>query len=211
MGHGEARREELCALDAGPVVGHHIVHRGYDTVNGVSRRLTSSVFAKGWRRWWDCADWLDPEAWRHEHNTLHHYKLGEVHGPDQPEHNVASLRWSKLPSFVRVAIVALVACVWKFAYYAPNTVRTKENHARQREDGFEPVPFPSLAMWAPWTRPGRSTWWRCYLPYVLLHFVLLWGGRSPCKTQGWSLRSTRISAAVWTGVPTGGYSNWFTM
>lgn len=155
------------------MIGHHVVHRGYDKVDGVPKRLTSSVFAKGWRRWWDWADWLDPESWRHEHNTLHHYKLGEVHDPDQPESNVASLRSSRLPRFARVAIVALLACVWKFAYYAPNTVRAKENHSRRREEGFKPIGFPSVAMWAPWTRPGRTTWWRCYLPYVLLHFVLL--------------------------------------
>jgi hypothetical protein len=86
------------------------------------------VFAKSGRRWWDWADWLDPEAWRHEHNTLHHYKLREVYDSDQPEHNIASLRDSKLSRFIRVAIVAAVACVWKFAYYAPNMVRVKENH-----------------------------------------------------------------------------------
>ncbi len=155
------------------MVGHHVVHRGYDKIPGLPGRLHSKRFARGWRRWIDWADWMDVDAWRHEHNTLHHYRLGEEADPDQPELNLETIRNSSLPMWFRKTLVLLAACVWKPMYYAPNTMRALHNHQTRRDDSVEPVRFLSPRMLLPFATPGSWTWVRCYLPYVLLHFVLL--------------------------------------
>jgi fatty acid desaturase len=67
---------------------HHIGHRGYDTVPGIPGRFTSKSFAAGLRRFIDWPDWMTPEAWKYEHNVLHHSHTGEVYDPDLVERNV---------------------------------------------------------------------------------------------------------------------------
>ena len=54
------------------MIGHHVLHRGYDKVPGIPHRYTSKGFAKGWRRFVDWLDWIEPNAWVHEHNFQHH-------------------------------------------------------------------------------------------------------------------------------------------
>jgi fatty acid desaturase len=151
------------------MIAHHTLHRGYDKIEGTPERFTSRGFAQGARRWLDWSDWMDPEAWRHEHNTLHHYRLGERRDPDQPEHNFESLRRAPIPSFVRRALVLLAAMLWKPFYYAPNTML--ELHAHRAK--ADPVPLASARAFAPWCQPGRALWLRCWLPYLVLHFGLL--------------------------------------
>lgn len=126
------------------VIAHHVIHRGYDKVPDVPERFTSKVFAKGWRRFVDWSDWIDPEAWRHEHNSLHHYKLGEVHDPDQPEHNLTWLRDSPLPRFLRYLIVFVGAVTWKILYYPPNAMRTLYEAQQRREGSDEPACYLNL-------------------------------------------------------------------
>ncbi len=62
-------------------IAHPVLHRGYDKIPGIPARYTSKGFAQGFRRWLDWADWMDPAAWNHEHNRLHHYNLGEAADP----------------------------------------------------------------------------------------------------------------------------------
>ena len=157
-------------------IAHHVIHRGYDKVPNAPKHFTSKVFAKGWRRMIDWTDWIDPEAWRHEHNTLHHYKLGEVHDPDQPEHNLEWLRESSLPRFLRYLIVFLGAVTWKIIYYPPNAMRTLYE-AQQRRGGEAAESLPeSVVDWRvffPFVQPGLQLWLKSYLPYVFLHYVLI--------------------------------------
>lgn len=182
------------------MVAHHVVHRGYDKVPEVPDRLTSKRFAQGARRWLDWPDWIDPEAWRHEHNTLHHYHLGEDDDPDQPERNLAPLRQAWVPRWLRVALVFVSAFVWKWFYYAPNTMRALHNHHARRAGGRS-VPFLSWRMWAPWTRPGASTWVRCYLPYALIHFVLLPLPFAAISRWAWlSVLANRVLAELLTNL-----------
>ena len=154
------------------MVAHPVLHRGYDGVEGVPERYTSQRFARGWRRWLDWPDWIDPAAWNHEHNVLHHYRLGEDADPDQPERNLEIVR-RHAPMWLRYVLVALTTFTWKWFYYAPNTMRALHNRKARLPDGGEPVGFLSWRMWAPWAGSGRATWARCYLPYLLIHFVLL--------------------------------------
>ena len=104
------------------MVGHHVMHRGYDKVPGVKASRTSKAFAKGWRRFVDWNDWIHPAAWAHEHNQLHHYRLGEDADPDLVEMNTDWLREAKWPTILKFIVVAFFAATWKWSYYAPNTI-----------------------------------------------------------------------------------------
>ena len=39
-------------------VAHHVLHRGYDRIEGIPAHYTSKGFAKGWRRYLDWLDWM---------------------------------------------------------------------------------------------------------------------------------------------------------
>ena len=51
------------------MMGHHVLHKGYDGVPGVPAAYTSKVFARGGRRFFDWMDVILPEAWDQEHNV----------------------------------------------------------------------------------------------------------------------------------------------
>jgi fatty acid desaturase len=139
------------------MIAHHTSHRGYDHVPGVPPAQTSKGFARGWRRAIDWLDWIDPQAWHHEHDLLHHYRLGETADPDLLEHNLEWLRASPMPRPMKWAIVAFFMATWKFTYYAPNTLRHLLGVDRSLAGMFT---LPAL-------------WTRCLLPSLLVHFVLL--------------------------------------
>lgn len=104
------------------MIAHHTCHGGY---NGHDERFASQRFAVGsqWRRALDWFDWMLPEAWNVEHNNLHHYRLGEGADPDLVERNLVTLREMDLPFPVKRVAVAMMAAVWKWWYYAPNTYK----------------------------------------------------------------------------------------
>ena len=153
------------------VVAHHACHGGYDRMAGAPQRWTSRAFARGWRRAIDWMDWMAPDAWRHEHNVAHHYRLGEQEDPDQPEENLGWLRRSSLPMPVRMALVLALSLVWKPVYYAPNTMNALLNH-RRRHLG---PPLPLGAWWRSLEGARRASvvLVRCWLPYAALRFGLL--------------------------------------
>jgi fatty acid desaturase len=153
------------------MIGHHTIHGGYDTVPGVPERFRSKVFARGRRRVVDWLDWMAPEAWKHEHNVAHHYRLGELADPDQPEENLEWLRRSSLPMWARRLVVIALSLVWKPAYYAPNTMNSLWNH-KERHSG---APLSLTEMFT--AKNGRARLkaviLRCWLPYPLWRFGLL--------------------------------------
>jgi fatty acid desaturase len=155
------------------MVAHHVTHRGYDKVPGVPERFTSKRFARGWRRLVDWMDVMYPEAWRHEHNTLHHYKLGEVHDPDQPERNMEWLRRSSLPLPLRYVVIVIGMLTWRWFYYPTNSMKTLYEAERRRAKEPESLSVLERRVWSPLSRPGRDVWLRCWLPYLAVHFVLL--------------------------------------
>jgi fatty acid desaturase len=147
---------------------HHCGHRGYDKVPDVPARFTCRVFARGWRRFVDWADWMLPEAWIYEHNVLHHGHTGELRDPDLIERNTEWLRNSKLPLPVKYAAMGFLAVTWRSFYYAPNTLRVwLELEAKKKG-----LPVPAEGEGLP---PGfqRTLWLRSYLPYSALNFVAL--------------------------------------
>lgn len=148
-------------------VAHHVLHRGYDQVPGVPDRLTSKMFAKGWwRRLIDWPDVLEPDAWNREHNQIHHYRLGEDVDADVVELNNELLL--QLPRALRVPFAAVVACVWKWVYFAPSNRRefidTRDGH-RSPPDREERI---DVGLLLPWNKYGREIWATSFIPAGLL-------------------------------------------
>ena len=155
------------------MIAHHVLHRGYDKVEGTPGHYTSKGFAKGARRILDWMDWIEPEAWVHEHNFQHHYKLGEAHDPDQPELNLEFLRNSKLPMSLRYAVVGFFSITWKYLYYAPNTHGELHYHKLRKKEQGERLDLFNWRLWAPFAAPGWKLWAKSWLPYFVWRFVLL--------------------------------------
>jgi fatty acid desaturase len=154
------------------IVAHHVLHKGYDKVPGVPPRLTSSGFAAGSRRLIDWLDWILPEAWKLEHNMLHHFHTGETTDPDLVEENASLVRNADWPLAAKLGVVGFYALTWKFTYYAPNTFQTmrrskrRKSHAAQTAGESETY----LAAWDFRTEEGRAFWRQCVLPYGLTRF-----------------------------------------
>jgi len=145
------------------ILMHHIGHRGYDAVPKIPPRFTSRVFAQGWRRFLDWPDWMVADAWKYEHNVLHHTNTGELRDPDLVERNTHWLRGLDLPESAKLAAVSVLAMAWKPFYYAPSTVQTWLSRGAS-------LAFTEEAQETP-PRYKRTLYLRCYLPYVLVTFV----------------------------------------
>jgi fatty acid desaturase len=138
------------------ILMHHIGHRGYDRVPGVEPRYTSSVFAEGKRRMLDWADWMTPEAWKFEHNVLHHANTGEEGDPDLIERNTEWIH--SLPKPARWAIFAILTATWRESYYAPATMEALMTSKNGRK--------PTTA------ELYREVTKQCYLPYAAVDLAL---------------------------------------
>ena len=146
---------------------HHIGHRGYDRVPNVPKYYHSNHFAKGARRFIDWCDWMTPEAWKYEHNVLHHSHTGEAKDPDIVERNVEILRNSNLPEPIKFAILCVLGMGWKPLYYTPNTTQAWHDRfdaeAKEEIKGID-VNFKEI---------GKDLVLKSYLPYALLTFGTL--------------------------------------
>ena len=151
------------------VLAHHTLHRGYDRCPGIPSRFTSHRFAGGWRRAVDWLDWMLPEAWRHEHNMLHHYHLNE--DPGDPDLVEALVEWhGSMPRPVRWVLMMIYMVAWKPLFYAPNTLRLHLNAVRRRDPSAVAVPLGSPCLVNPFHPYGRQVWLRCWLPYAAWRF-----------------------------------------
>jgi len=149
-------------------VTHPILHGAYDKVPNIPHKYTKSGYARGLNRYFHWLDWIKPEAWEYEHNIMHHYHLGELDDPDNVERNVQWLVNSKIPMFIRYIIIYAFAGMWKFLYYAPNTLRILENKERRKKNLEEILDYE----WSPFTKNGYLLWTQYMLPYALVKFVL---------------------------------------
>jgi fatty acid desaturase len=153
-------------------VAHPVQHRGYDKVKTATPDYQSRGFAQGWRRFWDWPDWMTPAGWHHEHDGLHHYRLGELADPNNAQHNMEWLRQSRLPMWLRYAIVAFFSGVWKLSYYTPRTHRELRINALRKAG--QPIPVMTRrSAWSLYSPQGRGLWFESILPYVGYRFVLL--------------------------------------
>jgi len=149
-------------------VTHPILHGAYDKVPNIPEKYTKKFFAKGARRYVDWLDWIKPEAWSYEHNIMHHYHLGEEDDPDNVERNLQWLIQSKTPMFLRYVIVYAFAGMWKFLYYAPNTLRILENKKLKEADKRTITDYQL----DPRTKNGLELWMEYYLPYIIIKFIV---------------------------------------
>lgn len=179
------------------MIAHHVMHRGYDRVPGTPARLTSRVFARGWRRLVDWPDWMHPAAWDHEHNQLHHFNTSEPGDPDLVERNARLLRRLPLPGVLKGLLIALVMAFWKFVYYAPSTDWALGEREARRTRRDEPTPasgdphhegllFPGERLLLPTSRRALRFWWRSPLPYIAWRFGLLPALFLPLGTAAWA-------------------------
>ncbi|MFW6058341.1 MAG: fatty acid desaturase family protein [Persicimonas sp.] len=152
------------------LVMHHVSHRGYDKVPGIEPKYTSKVFGKGWRRLVDWMDWIYPEAWHEEHDFLHHYHLGEDDDPDLVERNTEWMRELDLPDWVEKLFVGLLAGTWKWAYYAPSTMRELQDARARRDKKEEPE---DAGLFNPLKARGREVWLKCLLPHAAWRFAAI--------------------------------------
>ncbi len=158
------------------IMMHHIGHKGYDKVS-CPERYKSTGFAVGKRRFIDWFDWMHPEAWKHEHNVLHHYHTGEVSDPDLVERNVELIRTARIPVFMKYFAVLFFMCTWKFTYYAPNTFwifqKNRDKKARIKNEVKENGNFPGSELLLPFSKQALEFWAQCMLPYILIRFIAL--------------------------------------
>jgi len=168
------------------MIAHHTCHGGYNKQDDGTGRFTSIGFALGstFKRCRDWFDWMLPEAWNVEHNNLHHYRLGEPGDPDLVERNLDMLRTMPLPRPLKYAYVAILACMWKWYYYAPNTYKQlkiqqlkKEGTVLTEDDGtHDAFTITSFLQLGESKKFGFGPWdymRRVMGPYLLLRFLLL--------------------------------------
>ena len=153
------------------IVAHHVLHGAFDKDPDAPEKWKSSRFAQGWRRYVDWLDWIPAPSWAYEHNSLHHYRLGEVHDPDVPEESFKWLVELGLPRWFNAAMIVPAACLWRPMYYGPNTVR--QIHARDSRSGPSPYGMFLSNLWSPLQPLGRMVWSQSLLPVILGRFVLL--------------------------------------
>ena len=168
------------------MIAHHTCHGGYDRHGSEQYRRSRFALGGPLPRARDWLDWMLPEAWNHEHNVLHHYKLGENADPDLVERNLGFLRDFPLPMSLKAGFVAIMSTIWKWVYYAPNTYKqlkiseyTKENGKPPESEGFdldESLTLGKLLL-RPQKRGGLFSpgEFLCtvFLPVILLRFLLL--------------------------------------
>lgn len=180
------------------MVTHHVMHRGYDRVPGVPARLSSARFARGWRRFLDWPDWIDPRAWALEHNQLHHLHTGELADPDLVERNSRLFRNQRLPKPIRWLALGFGMLSWKLVYYAPSTYwawRQQQRATARSTVGRREVAgsiaqtrrliFPGEHLLLPLSADGIGFWCRCILPYAAWRFGLLPALFLPLGTAAW--------------------------
>jgi len=182
------------------MIAHHTCHGGYNKQDDGSGRFTSIGFAVGSvaARCRDWFDWMLPEAWNVEHNNLHHYRLGEAGDPDLVERNLEALREMRLPMPIKYAVVAVLGCIWKWWYYAPNTYKQLkmqqlrktgvEVPVERAHDAFTLTSFLNLGESKEFGFGFRDYMGRVMGPYLLGRFfvlpaplLLLPGGRALYK------------------------------
>jgi fatty acid desaturase len=150
-------------------VTHPILHGAYDKVPNVPERYTRKAFAKGSRRFIDWLDWIKPEAWSYEHNIMHHYHLGEEDDPDCVQRNAKWLHSANIPMPIRYIITFAFMGMWKFLYYAPNTLRVLENKKRKEVDKLT----ISHLEWNIRKKNGFDLWLDYILPYAGIKFIII--------------------------------------
>ena len=113
-------------------IGHHVSHGGYTRCG--DRKYQRGTFAVGgwYARARDWLDWMLPEAWDIEHNTLHHYCTNEAGDPDLVERNFETIRDWEQPMWMKLTLAISGVFAWKWVYYAANTWKHLQMETKRR-------------------------------------------------------------------------------
>jgi len=190
------------------MVGHHVCHGGYNAAmtegNEIKGRFHRRKFARGpWNRIVDWMDWMMPEAWDVEHNHLHHYQLGEDADPDLVERNMKTTREGSMPMWLRYAQVASLSMIWKWFYYAPNTMKElfarRAREAEKRgEESYQPYTtgeMPSTVLTTIQSALFAGNFGalfetiKCFTPYATFQFGIL-------PAIGYAIGGTQMAVAT---------------
>ena len=164
------------------IIGHHVCHGGFDKCS--KQKYSRFKFGVGstWRRAVDWLDWMLVEAWNVEHNQLHHYHLGEEADPDLVEMNMAYLWELEAPLGVKYVVAFVLAAIWKWWYYAPNTYKALKVNERRKKGlpELENTHKPQVFDFAWFLGGGDQSFFsstefiaRVLLPYFVQRFLLL--------------------------------------
>jgi hypothetical protein len=128
------------------------------------------------RRFIDWCDWMQPEAWDVEHNYMHHYMLGEGRDPDLLERNAHQIREGNFPLWLKFVDISIIACMWKWYYYAPNTLKEQLAHEASKSKVTAPVLFDTGAQpggFGDVTRPATFRYvWRQALTNMYIYIFI---------------------------------------
>ncbi|KAJ9464934.1 NADPH-dependent stearoyl-CoA 9-desaturase [Diplonema papillatum] len=102
-------------------VAHHVSHGGYNRCAEAGYKRGTFGVGGLFYRMRDWLDWMLPEAWDVEHNTMHHYATNEKDDPDFVQRNFDPVRELEIPTWLKVALMPFGIMVWKWMYYASNT------------------------------------------------------------------------------------------
>jgi fatty acid desaturase len=154
------------------IVAHTVLHKAYDKLDGASPAWHSRSFARGKRRFIDWLDWLQADDWHAQHNVLHHCHVGHEGDPDRLAVNMSPLK--QRSRWIRALVLLATGMTWKWSYYGPSTRRA----GHERRTGRSRLPPAGSRDGQPSrTGPGslldRELLLRSYLPYALVHFVLI--------------------------------------
>jgi fatty acid desaturase len=149
------------------LIAHTVLHRGYDKVAGTAPAWHSKSFARGPRRWWDWFDWLQADDWNAQHNVDHHCYVGDERDPDRM---VENLGWLKTrPKWFRALVLFALAATWKWTYYGPATRSATLRRSNRSGSQQEEV----TSGWSPRSLLDREMLVQSYIPYALVHFVVI--------------------------------------
>jgi fatty acid desaturase len=177
------------------ILGHHILHKAYDDIPGVPERFKSKVFAKGWRRYIDWFDWIEPQAWSYEHNSIHHFHLGERVDPDEAQSVSEPIRKFKAPVFLKRLYVLVFTLYWKAVFMAPNVTNAKFS----KDAGLNLEEYPTYWNKSYWSlerlwEMSKKIW----LPYIIGKFIFLPGLFLVVSVEAW--QNALISLLVAEGI-----------
>lgn len=166
------------------VLAHHVCHGALDGLPDVPLRLTSKGFARGCWRWLQWPDWIEPQAWRREHNQLHHAYTNEAADPDLVETQLTWLRASRMPRLAKYVVIAAFSLTWRWLYYAPSTSLALADPARGRPEA-RPLGDRLHEVLPPWTPAGKHLWLHSILPHAAFQFGVAPALLLPLGTHAW--------------------------
>eukprot|EP01064_Diplonema_japonicum_P015244 TRINITY_DN22999_c0_g1_i1.p1 TRINITY_DN22999_c0_g1~~TRINITY_DN22999_c0_g1_i1.p1 ORF type:complete len:422 (+),score=74.86 TRINITY_DN22999_c0_g1_i1:83-1348(+) len=163
-------------------IAHHVSHGGYVRCDTTQYRRGNFALGGTIARCRDWLDWMLPEAWDVEHNTLHHYCTNEKDDPDFPQRNFEPVREMPGPSWRKWIVLPFGMMTWKWGYYAVNTWKhlllqhNKRDNVKISKEATERAEHPLLIyqIFGKAEKELAKPWmmfWRVFAPYLFIRLI----------------------------------------